>query len=272
MNAAEYEQFTAALLRTLEADPDVLGLVALGSTADPTHRDAWSDHDFWVVTRPGHQDVLLDDLSWLPSSGQILIRARHGHRGYDVLYRDGHLVEFAVFDPAQATTGTVTVYRVLFDRGGVADSVARAQEGARPPAWDEARRAFVFDNFLILLRTAVARWQRGERLSARRYLAQFAADALLGLALEHSGHSEHSPATAARERDPVDPRRRIERQQPQLAAAVDALLCRPVPEGAAGLLGLAEATLLPRWADYPRSRAAAVRAMLADAAAMPPAG
>jgi len=124
----------------------------------------------------------------------------------------------------------------------------------------------------------VARWQRGERLSARRYLAQFAADALLGLALEHSEHSPpsehsgHSPAAAARERDPVDPRRRIERQQPQLAAAVDALLCRPVPEGAVGLLALAEATLLPRWAEYPRSRAAAVRAMLAGAAAMPPAG
>jgi hypothetical protein len=40
MNAAEYDQFTAALLRTLEADPNVLGLVDLGSTADPTHRDS----------------------------------------------------------------------------------------------------------------------------------------------------------------------------------------------------------------------------------------
>src|SRR5262245_18514497 len=261
MNATDYEQFTAAILHTLEADPDVLGVVALGSTADATHRDAWSDHDFWVVTRPGHQDVLLDDLSWLPNSDQIFIRARHGRRGYDVLYRDGHLVEFAVFDPTEATTGTVTVYRTLFDRGGVAESVARAQERARPPAWDDARRAFTFDNFLILLRTAVARWHRGERLSARRYLSQFATDALLWLALEHA------PAAVASDRDPVDPRRRIERQRPELAAAVDALVCRSVPEGAAGLLELAEATLVPHWAEYPKGRAAAGRAMLSGAAA-----
>lgn len=258
MNAAEYEQFTATLLRTLEADADVLGVVALGSTADPAYRDAWSDHDFWVVTRPGHQDALLDDLSWLPCSEQILVRAQHGRRGFSVLYRDGHLIEFAVFDPAQATTGTATVYRVLFDRGGVANSVAQAQERARPGAWDEARRSFVFDNFLILLRTAVVRWHRGERLSARRYLGHFSADALLGFALELS------PADATRGRDPVDPRRRIEQLQPELAAAIDALVCRPVPEGAAGMLALAEATLAPRWAGYPRSRAAAVRELLAD--------
>ena len=162
--------------------------------------------------------------------------------------------------------GGDAVHQVQFDRGGVADAVARAQEHSRPGAWDDARRALVFDIFLGLLRTAVVRWQRGERLSARRYLAQFATDALLGLALELS----ESSATAAR--DPADPQRRIDRQQPKLAAAVDALLCRPVPEGAAGLLELAEATLRPRWTEYPGSRAAAVRAMLADAAGTPYAG
>jgi hypothetical protein len=266
MNAAEYEEFTAVLLRRLQADPDVLGMVALGTTADPTYRDAWSDHDFWVVTRPGHQDVLLDDLSWLPHSGQILIATRHGRRHYSVLYRDGHLAEFAVFDPVEAATGAMTVGDVLFDRADVAGAVARAQERAHAGAWDAAKRAFVFDNFLILLRTAVARWQRGERLSARRYLAQFAVDSLLGLALEYA------PATVAGGRDAVDPRRRIERLQPHLAEAVEALAGRPVPEGAVGLLDLAEETLAHRWPQYPASRAAAVRTMLTSALAEPSAG
>jgi len=226
---------------------------------------------FWVITRPGHQDALLDDLSWLPNPREIVVRAQHGRRGYNVLYGDGHLVEFAVFDLTQTTTGTVTAYRVLLDRGGVGDSVARAQERAQPAAWDDARRTFVFNNFLILLRTAVARWQRGERLSARRYLGQFAADALLTLALENSKHSERPLGFDAADRDPVDPRRRIERQLPQLAADVDALLCGPVPEGAIGMLKLAESTLLPRWAEYPTSQAAAVRAMLAKVVVTPPA-
>jgi hypothetical protein len=89
MNSVEFEQFTATLLRTLEEDPAVLGLVALGSTAEPTWRDAWSDHDFWVVTRRGHQDGLLDDLSWLPNSDTILVRARHGRRHYSVYIEAG---------------------------------------------------------------------------------------------------------------------------------------------------------------------------------------
>ena len=267
MDTAGYEQFSATLQRTLERDPHVLGLVALGSTADPAHRDAWSDHDFWVITRHGHQDALLDDLSWLPDSERILVRALHGRRGYDVLYDDGHLAEVAILDLSQAAAATVTTHNVLFDRGGVAAAVAEAHARAATTPWDDARRAFVFDNFLILLRTATARWQRGERLSARRYLGQFAADSLLKLALELQGPA----APAVPERDPVDPRRRIERQHPLLAASVDALLCRPVPEGAAGMLELAEATLRPHWKEYPASRAAAVRSLLSRAGA-PPAG
>lgn len=254
MNSTEYEQFTATLLHTLEADPDVMGLVALGTTADPTWRDAWSDHDFWVITRPGHQERLLDDLGWLPNSAEILIRARHGRRHYSVLYQNGHRAEFAVFDAEEATASTVTLYRILFDRADVAAAVARAQQHAAPQPWNEARRVFVFDNFLILLCTAVARWQRGERLSARRYLDQFALNSLLELAQVN---------VAISGRDPADPRRHIERQQPRLAEAVEALACRLVPEGAIGMLDLAEQILAESWPEYPKSRVAGVRVLLA---------
>jgi hypothetical protein len=252
MNSAEYEQFTATLWRTLEKDPAILGLVALGTTAEPAGRDAWSDHDFWVVTRPGRQDALLDDLTWLPNSDTILVRARHGRRHYSVLYRSGHRTEFAVFDPEEAATGTVTVYRVLFDKADVAAVVARAVEHHRPQSWSEARGAFIFDNFLILLCTAVARWHRGEHLSARRYLDQFALDSLLALALADTA-----------DRDPVDPRRHIEQRRPRIAQALESLACRPVPEKAIAMLDLAEQTLGTSWPPYPHSRAAEVRTLLA---------
>jgi hypothetical protein len=252
MNSAEYEQFTATLLRALEEDSAVLGLVALGSMAEPTWRDDWSDHDFWVVTQPGRQDALLEDLTWLPNSDAILVRARHGSRHYSVLYRSGHRAEFAVFDPEEAATGTVTVYSVLFDRAEVAAVVARARERGRPQSWSAARGEFIFDNFLILLCTAVARWNRGELLSARRYLDQFALDSLLALALGDSA-----------ERDPVDPRRHIERWHPHLCQALESLACRPVPEKAIAMLDLAEQTLVTSRLSYPQSRAAEVRVLLA---------
>jgi hypothetical protein len=146
----------------------------------------------------------------------------------------------------------VTVYRVLFDRADVARVVARAREHHRPQSWSEARGIFIFDNFLILLCTAVARWHRGEQLSARRYLDQFAVDSLLTLAL-----------TDCADRDLVDPRRHIEDRHPRLAQALDSLACRPVPERAIAMLDLAEQTFGTSWPLYPHSRAAEVRALLA---------
>ena len=47
-----YAAFTEALRARLEADPRVVGLVALGSMARRDYEpDRWSDHDFFVITR-----------------------------------------------------------------------------------------------------------------------------------------------------------------------------------------------------------------------------
>lgn len=53
MDPVGYQSFLDDLVSRLEADPLVLGLITLGSTADETCRDRWSDHDFWVITSPG---------------------------------------------------------------------------------------------------------------------------------------------------------------------------------------------------------------------------
>ena len=63
MDSIEYQRFLDELTSTLDADPLVLGLVALGSTADAALRDRWSDHDFWIITSPGSQSRYLDTFS-----------------------------------------------------------------------------------------------------------------------------------------------------------------------------------------------------------------
>ena len=80
----------------------MLGLVTLGTTADPTLRDEFSDHDFWVITEPGAQDSLIGDLSWLPDAPNIALTVSHGPRRRTVLYSNRHKVEFAIFDPEEA--------------------------------------------------------------------------------------------------------------------------------------------------------------------------
>src|SRR5262245_57336893 len=119
MSPAEFDSYTAELQRTLESLCDVIGLVTLGSTADALLRDQWSDHDFWVITKPGTQVKLLDDLSWLPNSQSIFLKVRHSN-GFTVLYTNKHKVEFAVFDIDEARAGKAERYYVLIDRDGVA--------------------------------------------------------------------------------------------------------------------------------------------------------
>jgi hypothetical protein len=56
MDAAAYSAFTDALSRRLDGDPRVVGLVALGSmSGDGRRPTAFSDHDFFVVTRSGRR-------------------------------------------------------------------------------------------------------------------------------------------------------------------------------------------------------------------------
>jgi hypothetical protein len=50
-----YLDFQNSLIQNLCEHPDVLGLVFLGSSADTTRADEWSDHDFFVVTHSGKQ-------------------------------------------------------------------------------------------------------------------------------------------------------------------------------------------------------------------------
>jgi hypothetical protein len=69
MNSADYHRFSEELRSGLQQDERVLGLVALGSMAEWDYLpDAWSDHDFFVVTQPGTQEAFRNE--WL--AGQFL--------------------------------------------------------------------------------------------------------------------------------------------------------------------------------------------------------
>lgn len=68
MTPDAHAAFTSALVAALGADPDVLGLVLLGSSSGlPPVPDAYSDHDFFVVTRAGAQERFRTTFAWLPT-------------------------------------------------------------------------------------------------------------------------------------------------------------------------------------------------------------
>ena len=258
MDAAAYSAFTDALLRRLAGEPHVVGLVALGSmSGEGPAPDAFSDHDFFVVTAPGEQEAFRRELGWLPGADRAVLVHRETEHGLKVILDDGHLLELAVFDLAELRVARANRYRVLLDRGGVAERMA---EVAAKPAEAPSDR-WLCGQLLGNLLVGGGRAARGELLSARLFVAGYAAGHLLRLLARHVPPEEAVPL------DDLDPFRRFERAFPRLGREVNAALGGPPLEAALDLLGLAERELgavLPGW---PAAAAAAVRRRLLEARA-----
>lgn len=234
MKASEFEAYTERLRASLASVPEVIGLVTLGSTADPTFRDEWSDHDFWVITEPGAQDSLVHDLSWLPDYENILLTVSHRPHGRNILFRNRHRVEFAVFDPSEVNSGKIERYKVLIDRDRVAELIGKIHAETHRQA---TLRPEALENFCALLWSACELYARGEVLHARQYVDGFAINQLLNILYSES---------ADERRDALDPRRRLEMRSPELAAELLELYAKPVPEAALHLLDIVERELKPR--------------------------
>ena len=262
MDPAAYARFTAALADRLARDPEVLGLVALGSmSGEPPGPDAWSDHDFFVVTRPGTQERLRADPGWLPDAARIVLWHRETAHGLKAIWDDGHLAELAVFDPDELALARVNRYRVLLDRADVAPRIAavRSATDARRVAEAPDPR-WLGGQFLGELLVGAARAARGERTSGHFRVRTQALLHLLQLV-----HRLVPPAGGAVP-DGLDVSRRVERAWPALAREVEAAIARPVPEAAAALLDAAERALGER-APWPPAASAAVRRKIAETSA-----
>ena len=256
MDAADYAAFAADLTARLAADPGVVGLVALGSmSGEGPAPDAFSDHDFFVITAPGEQEGFRTGLAWLPrGESAVLVHRETGH-GLKVVLPDGHLLEFAVFDLAELRVARANRYRVLLDRGGVAEGMA---EVASKPV-DAHEDRWLSGQLLGNLLVGGGRAARGELLSARLFVAGHAAGHLLRLL------ARHVPAEADVPLDDLDPFRRFERARPRLGAELNAALSRPPLEAALALLDLAGRELGPRVPGWPAAAADAVRERLSRA-------
>jgi hypothetical protein len=258
MDAEAFAAFTESLGERLAADPRVVGLVALGSmSGEGPAPDGFSDHDFFVVTEPGVQEPFRRDLRWLPGAPSAVLVHRETEHGLKVVLPDGHLLEFAVFDRDELLVARANRYRVLLDRGGVAERMAEV--AAKPAPAPESR--WLCGQLLGNLLVGGGRAARGELLSARLFVAGHATGHLLRLL------ARHVPPEAATPLDDLDPFRRFEGAYPRLASRVNAALSLPPLEAALALLDLAGRELGPRLPDWPAGAEAAVRERLSRAGA-----
>jgi hypothetical protein len=253
MDPSAYHRFTDQLLASLSSRPEVLGLVALGSmSGQGTPPDAWSDHDFFVVTASGAQERYRTDVSWLPGADRIALAFRETAHGLKVLFGSGHLVELAVFDPEELFLARVNRWRVLLDR---ADLEARMREVRERTAAEAAHReddGWRVGQLLTGLLVGTGRFRRGERASGHRFVWCTALEHLLVLV------ARHVPAESPEARDDLDPFRRLEVAYPALAGEIERARSLDLPEGSAALLRLAVRELGGRMPAFPAAGAEVV--------------
>ena len=260
MDLNSYRSFARALTLNLEQEPGVLGLVATGSMAEQSHGpDGWSDHDFWVVTEPGHQQRLRERHGWLPAAPAIVLAFQETAHGVKVVYRGGHLLEYAVFDTAELGRARVNDYRVLLDRADLERRLAELRTTTRDQvAASYGDDRWLLGQFLTQLLVGAGRYRRGEHLSAHRLVACHALEHLLRLLHRHA-----APARPEL-RDDLDPWRRFEGIHPELGPRLLEALGKPVPEMVRLLLDLAEDSVRLRVSEVDVAAWAAVRRALAD--------
>jgi lincosamide nucleotidyltransferase B/F len=241
MTSDNYRKFTERLRASLESDDSVVGLVALGSMAAVDYEpDQWSDHDFFVVVQSGAQERFRTVLSWLPDHAEIGMAFRETAHGVKVLYSDGHLLEFAVFDMDELQLARINRFRVLFDRADISTAMAAVQrETLRVHDTGRADDAYLIGMLLSNLLVGVGRYVRGERLSGTQFVKGHALGHLLTLASRHLS-SERDAAL-----DDLDPFRRFELAYPRLSRDVEHALSLTTPLAARALLDIAQREFAP---------------------------
>ena len=180
-----------------------LGLGSIG--LETARMDEFSDLDFFVIARDGEKPWFLDDLRWLQSVHPVAFSYRNTVDGHKLLYTDGILCEFAIFEAHE-------LRRIPFSRGRILWSEEGFDGCLCLPDPDHTKTAtsskeWLMGEILTNLFVGLSRNLRGETLSAERLIQVNVVDRLVEL-LE----KEETPTTIPR--DGFSTERRLEARFP----------------------------------------------------------
>jgi hypothetical protein len=225
VNIEEFIAYSEALADSVTEHPDVLGLVLVGSAADTSRADEWSDHDFFLIVKVGSGERLRKDLSWLPDSSKVSIAARETAHGLKVVYENGHVLEFAVFEDPELELASVNYWAVPVDKTNITSRVQAIEARTSGSAFEEDKE---WGLFLALILIAVGRARRGEVLIAGQAIRSYYLKHVLGFVRDRKNPV---PGTEGLE-DNLDRFRRFEKQFPTEAARIESILQMPVEQSA----------------------------------------
>ncbi|MBU6347567.1 MAG: hypothetical protein KGQ38_03025 [Actinomycetales bacterium] len=254
MDIATFLDFRNQLRDNLRKRPEVTGLVFLGSSAKLSRVDEWSDHDFFVFTQHENCEGFRSDLSWLPDHEEISIAVRETDHGLKVVYRNGHVLEFAIFDEVWPVLG-VNDFEVAFNTSDITERLTRAKVDSIPRLLDADRELSLFLAHLLI---GVGRIRRGELLSANQFINSFCLTSTLKL-IEF--FCSPLPGTEVTQ-DNQNSFRRFEIRYPEISSEITKIQLLPLESAAKALLELLELCIGEKLSEEQLDKVAVVRARL----------
>lgn len=192
--------------KVLSKKDSALALIGLGSVGLELDRlDQFSDLDFFVIVKAGFKQQYLEELSWLKEVAEVSYCFMNTQDGYKLLFSDGVFCEFAVFEEDELNNAVFTPGRIVWKAEGVSDQIAIPQRGV--DGRQQHSVEWLVGEALTNLYVGLCREQRGEKLSAMRFIQGYAVDRVLELV-------EQLEPAAAVHSDEFNIERRFERRYP----------------------------------------------------------
>lgn len=166
--------------QSLDRSGQALALLGLGSVGIETQRlDEYSDLDFFAIVQPGSKMRFLDNLDWLSNIKAINYCFRNTVDGYKLLFEDGVFCEFAVFEPQEMENIPFSVGRIVWQQPDFNSDCCQPRISKSADASSDTQ--WLIGEALTNLYIGLCRYHRGEKLSAMRFVQQYAADKLVDL-------------------------------------------------------------------------------------------
>jgi hypothetical protein len=190
----------SAIAAAIKESRQGLALLGLGSSGRASERlDKYSDLDFFVISRPGYKHYFLDSLSWLEKIQPIAFSYPNTADGYKLLFADGIFCEMAVFEPYELTRIPFVSARVIWQDEEInrtyptENNIDVNSKQTRSVEW-------LIGEILGNLYVGLSRFHRGEKLSAARFIQNYAVDRIIDLSrsIEKPRDLHHDPFDADR--------------------------------------------------------------------------
>ncbi len=206
-----------AIGESLKKYPNTLALIGHGSVGVELARlDDYSDLDFFVVVEDDQKNKFIDSLFWLEDVYPLAYIFKNTNDGYKFMYQDGIYGEFAVFGRSEMAHVTQNEGRLVWKRNNYDEPHLLEKKGKIVPI-EYTDADYRLNEALTNLYVGVLRAQRGEKLSALRFIESYAFTNLMSVM--HLFVKEEKAM-----KDPFNLERRFELRYPTLNPKIPLML------------------------------------------------